>query len=278
MIELVARTLTVERSGRRILDEVSLEARGGELIAVIGANGAGKSTLLSVLAGLLAPTRGAVSLGGTPLAAFKRTELARRRAYLPQNPRCEWPISVERVVALGLTPILPALGGLPETFRPRIDAALELCDLLGKRLQPATTLSGGELMRAMLARALVGDPDVLIVDEPTSGLDPRHALDAAVRLRALADAGKLVIAAIHDLTLVARYATRVVALHLGALAADGAVAKVLTPELLHTLFEIDACVVSTPGGAYVDYLAGAAGAQAPGRSREPATPDHPRLK
>lgn len=273
MIELAARSVVVERSGRRILDDVSLEAHGGELLAVIGANGAGKSTLLSVLAGLLPPTGGTATLGGMPLATIRRTELARRRAYLPQNPRCEWPISVERVVALGLTPILPALGGLPQTFRPRIDAALELCDLLSKRLQPATTLSGGELARAMLARALVGDPEVLIVDEPTSGLDPRHALDAAARLRALADAGKLVIAAIHDLTLVARHATRIVALHRGSLAADGAIAAALTPELLRTLFDVDACVVSTRGGAYVDYLTRPSDVPAAGRPHAPTTGD-----
>lgn len=254
MTELRAVNLTVRRRGRPILDEVSVTARGGEFLAVIGANGAGKSTLLSVLAGLLTPTAGAVSLDGAPLTTFKRTELACRRAYLPQNPRCEWPISVERLVALGLTPVLPAVGGLPESLIPRIEAVLALCDLLPKRLQPATTLSGGELARAMLARALVGDPDVLVVDEPTTGLDPRHALDAAARLRALTERDKLVIAAIHDLNLVARYATRVVALHDGHLEADGPVHRTLTPELLRTLFEVEACVVHTPGGTFVDYL------------------------
>lgn len=255
MTTLAAHDLTVHRKGRLILDRVSLSAAGGDFVAVIGGNGAGKSTLLSALAGLLQPSSGRVTLDGTPLSALGRAALARRRAYLPQNPRCEWPISVERLVALGLTPVLPALGDLPRSFRPRIEAALESCDLSSKRLQPATTLSGGELARAMLARALVGDPEILIVDEPTAGLDPRHALDAAVRLRTLADAGKLVIAAVHDLTLAARHATRILGLRDGRIAGAGPTLETLTPELLRELFDVEVCVTQTPGGAFVDYLA-----------------------
>jgi iron complex transport system ATP-binding protein len=231
-----------------------VSARAGDFLAIIGPNGAGKSTLLSILAGLLAPDDGHVSLDGAPLRDLTRTQLARRRAYLPQNPRCEWPISVERLVALGLIPVLPAFGDLPDAFRPSIEAALVQCDLLVKRLQPATTLSGGELSRAMLARALVGNPDILIVDEPTTGLDPRHGLDAAHRLRALAGAGKLVIAALHDLTLVARYATRVIALDAGRVVAEGATEETLTAQLLRTLFAVEASVARTAGGLLVDYL------------------------
>ncbi len=256
MTTLAAHHLVVRRKDRLILDKISFGAEAGEFVAVIGRNGAGKSTLLSSLAGLLRPSRGLITLDGTPLAAFGRQALARRRAYLPQNPRCEWPISVERLVALGLTPVLPALGDLPPAFRPRIDAVLKSCDLSSKRLQPATTLSGGELARAMLARALVGDPEILIVDEPTAGLDPRHALDAAARLRALAGAGKLVIAAFHDLTLVARYATRILALQDGRIAGAGPTAEALTSELLRELLDVEARVTHTPGGTFVDYLSG----------------------
>lgn len=253
MTTLQARELSVRRQGRLILDGVSFSATSGDFLAVVGANGAGKSTLLSAMAGLLTPLAGEVTLDGLPLMSLAPRSLARRRAYLPQNPRCEWPISVERLVALGLTPVLPALGGLPVAYDAKIDAALADCDLTTHRLQPATTLSGGELARAMLARALVADPDVLIVDEPTAGLDPRHALDAGTRLRALAATGKLVIAAIHDLTLVARYATRVLALRAGRLQAEGPVEQTLTPELLQSLFDVTAHIAQTPRGVLIDY-------------------------
>jgi iron complex transport system ATP-binding protein len=250
---LDAAKIFVRRGARAILDDVSLHAESGEFVAVIGANGAGKSTLLSVLAGLLRADSGAVRLDGISIRALSGIQLARRRAYLPQNPRCEWPISVERLVALGLTPTLPALGGLPASFGPKITQALQACDLLDHREQPATTLSGGELARAMLARALVADPDVLIIDEPIAGLDPKHALDTARRLQSLARDGKLVIASIHDLTLAARYASRIFALSNGRVAGDGATRETLTPALIRSAFDVEACVSGTPGSIYVDY-------------------------
>jgi iron complex transport system ATP-binding protein len=252
MSVLDAAKIGVRRGSRAILDDVSLHAESGDFVAIIGANGAGKSTLLSVLAGLLKPDSGTVMLDGVSIRALSGTQLAHRRAYLPQNPRCEWPISVERLVALGLTPILPALGGLPAGFGPKITQALQACDLLDHREQPATTLSGGELARAMLARALVADPDVLIVDEPIAGLDPKHALDTARRLQMLAKSGKLVIASLHDLTLAGRFASRIFALSNGRVAGDGATQATLTPALIRSAFEVEACVSGTPGSVYVD--------------------------
>lgn len=255
MTEIAARQVTVIRGGRPILDGVSLQARGGEFVGIIGANGAGKSTLLAALAALIRPDSGDVFLNGRNLSAFGRGELAKVRAYLPQDPRCEWPIPVERLVALGLTPVLPAFGGLSPNDEARVKEALTECDLLAHRHQAATTLSGGELSRAMLARALVGNPDVLIVDEPLDGLDPRHALDTAARLQALARRGKLVLASLHDLTLAARYATRLVALDHGRIAMDGPPEEILTPALLRRIFGVEASVSGAKGGAFVDYLA-----------------------
>jgi iron complex transport system ATP-binding protein len=251
---LDASKICVRRGSRAILDDVSLHAESGDFVAIIGANGAGKSTLLSVLAGLLTPDSGLVRLDDVSIRALSGMQLAHRRAYLPQNPRCEWPISVERLVALGLTPTLPALGGLPAGFGPKITQALQACDLLDHREQPATTLSGGELARAMLARALVADPDVLIIDEPIAGLDPKHALDTARRLQLLAGGGKLVIASIHDLTLAGRFASRIFALANGRVAGDGATQATLTPALIRSAFEVEACVSGAPGSVYVDYV------------------------
>jgi iron complex transport system ATP-binding protein len=236
MTYLLAEHVSVSKGGRPILDDVSLEAGAGDFVAVIGPNGAGKSTLLSVLAGLLKPKSGEVSLDGKNFSQIPPKTLARRRAYLPQNPLCEWPLSVERLVALGLTPQLPALGGLPPQFEPAITKALAACDLLDRRDQAVTTLSGGELSRAMLARALVGEPDILIVDEPVTGLDPRHAMDCAARLAAYAAGGKLVIASLHDLTLAARHAHRVLALKGGKKAGEGA----LTSALIAKVFDVEA--------------------------------------
>jgi len=258
MTVLTASEVTVRRGGRAIVDDVSASLEAGMFVALIGANGAGKSTLLSCLAGLLRPDGGEVALDGRPVLAIPRRELAQRRAYLPQSLRAEWPISVERLVALGLTPQLPAFGGLMGGFEPRLTQAIEACDLTAHRFQPATTLSGGELARAMLARALIGEPQVLLADEPISGLDPRHRLDTVGRLRRLARGdGKLVVATIHDLTLAARHATHVMALRKGRLAAFGPTAAILTSDLLREVFDVEARVIGAGADALVDYVGSA---------------------
>jgi len=256
MTRLATEGLGVRRGGRDILRDVTLELPTGAFVAVIGANGAGKSTLLAALAGLTRPDAGAVTLDGMPLAQIGLRELARQRAYLPQNPRCDWPIAVERLVALGLTPVSPLFGGLPTGLATRVDKALADFDLAPLRDQAADTLSGGELARAMLARALVGDPELVVADEPLTGLDPRHALDSVARLRRLADAGKLVVASMHDLTLTARYATHIVALHEGRLVAFGPTGQTLGAALLKAVFEVEARVSGEGSLAIVDFRPG----------------------
>jgi iron complex transport system ATP-binding protein len=237
MTLLAAENVSVTRGGRAILKDVSFQAYAGEFLAVLGPNGAGKSTLLKVLAGLMKPSGGRVMLDAKSLPAYSTRQLAARRAYLPQNPHLEWPISVERLVALGLTPRLPATGHLPKNFAPAISNALEQCDLADKRQQPATTLSGGEFARAMLARAIVGNPGLLIVDEPITGLDPKHAMQSMQLLSDIARSGTLVIAALHDLTLAARYAKRVIVVVDGTVAGD---TDSLTEELIHRAFGVRA--------------------------------------
>ncbi|MET4898288.1 ABC transporter ATP-binding protein [Sphingomonadaceae bacterium jetA1] len=253
MIMVALENITVTRGRHTVLHGASTTFRAGRLTVVIGPNGAGKSTLLDVAAGLLPPSAGRVMLDGQPLSALSRRDLAIRRAYLPQNPQVDWAISVERVVALGLTAHLPAFGGLPGIWRARIDTALDRFDLADLRDRPATQLSGGELARVMLARATIGDPALLIVDEPTAGLDPRHALDAGRRLRALADAGCAVVVALHDLDLAARIADDVVALKAGRIEAHGPADAVLTAANLGHLYDIEAHVARTVDGVAIRF-------------------------
>jgi iron complex transport system ATP-binding protein len=254
MTRIAAHSICVQRAGRVILDGISVSAGAGEFVAVIGPNGAGKSTLLSVLAGLLAPDQGSVSLDDRALGEYTPRELALQRAFLPQNPRCDWPLPVHRLVGLGLTPTLPAFGGFSAADIARIDGAIAASDLSARRDQPVTTLSGGELARAMLARALVADPAMLIVDEPLTGLDPRHAQDAARRLQQLAvGQGKLVIASIHDLNVALRRASCIWALRDGRLLAVGAPSDLIRPALLRELFDVEASVTGSGAQAFVDF-------------------------
>ena len=246
--------VTIGLSGRTVLESVDATFAPGRLTVVIGPNGAGKSTLLQVAAGLRRPNGGRVTIGGVPLANLSRKHMARRRAYLPQSPQIDWAISVERVVALGLTAHLPAFGGLPSSWQPEIEIALARYDLIALRDRPATRLSGGELARVMLARATVGSPEILIADEPTTGLDPRHALDAARRLRQLADEGKTIVVALHDLDLALRIADDVVALKDGRVMGAGPAGEMFTETTLSALYDVDTRVMRSDDGATIRFL------------------------
>lgn len=246
--------VTITRGPRTVLHDANVSFAPARLTAIIGPNGAGKSSLLDVAAGLLPPATGEVRLGGVALSAIPRRDLARRRAYLPQRAGVEWPIAVERTVALGLTPSLPAFGPLPASLRAALDNALARFDLTALRDRPATELSGGELARVMLARATVGAPELLIVDEPTAGLDPRHALDAGRHLRALADEGCTVIVALHDLDLAARIADDIVAVKQGRIAAHGPADAILTDATLAALYDVPVRVTRDAHGIAIRFL------------------------
>jgi iron complex transport system ATP-binding protein len=196
-----------------------------------------------------------VTLDGAPLDGMQRKALARLRAYLPQNADCAWPISVASAVALGLTPEMPAVGGLAPADAARVAGALARADLADKADQAVTTLSGGERARAMLARAMVADPAILIADEPVAGLDPRHAIDCMGALRAHADRGRLVVVALHDLALAAQHADVVLALAGGRLVAAGAPEEVIAPDVLERLFGLPARVERDAAGASVRFSA-----------------------
>jgi iron complex transport system ATP-binding protein len=251
MTTLRATAVTVAIEGRSLLENVTLAVRPGDMLAVLGPNGAGKSTLLKVLAGLLAPTAGVALLDEKPVLSWPARALAAARAYLPQNGALDWPLTVERVVALGRLPLAGVWGEATAETTRAVDRALAEIDALDLKGRIATTLSGGELARVLLARAIVAEPRVLIADEPLAGLDPRHQLDALARLKAMADGGRAVVLALHDLDLAARFATRIALLSRGKLIADGPPSETLTQERIQEAFDVRAEVGADGNGRWV---------------------------
>lgn len=239
---LVAENLALEIGGRRVLTGVTAHVRPGQIVAVVGANGAGKSTLLKALAGLLRPADGAVRFAGRSLAQLTRAELARAIAYLPQARAVHWPVSVERIVALGRLPHASGAFRASAADAAPIDAAIAAMGLSPLVGRPATELSGGELARVLLARALAQEAQVLIADEPTAGLDLAHVLDLFAHLQRLAGEGRTVIVALHDLALALRFCHHTVLLGNGGMLGIGASGDVLTPETIRTAFAVDAIV------------------------------------
>lgn len=237
---LAAEAVTIARGGVDVVRGVSLAIAPGDLIAVVGANGAGKSTLLKCLAGLLAPRLGAVSFEGVALGDLARRDLAKRVAFLPQERTVHWALNSERVVALGRLPHRTFAAGESAGDCAAIARAMTDMDVMQFAQRPIATLSGGEQARVLIARALAQDARVIIADEPTSGLDPAHALSVFDQFRAISRDGRAVVTALHDLSLAARYANRVVVMKSGACIADGPPAQVLSKTNLASAFNIDA--------------------------------------
>lgn len=234
----------------RALEDVSLAVERGDIIALLGPNGAGKTTLLRAALGLAAVNMGRVLLGGDDPRALSPRARALRAAYLPQRPQAVWPVSVESLAALGRFAYGAAPDRLGAADRAAVDAALEACALSHLRSRPMNTLSGGERMRAHLARALAQGAPLLVLDEPTAGLDPAQALAVSGIMSRHAQAGGAVMFSTHDVALAARAARRIVLMHQGRVVADGAPEAALTPGALEQAYGRKGCLERL-GGAYV---------------------------
>jgi iron complex transport system ATP-binding protein len=243
--------VTVTLGGRQVVREVSADVEAGEWVALIGPNGAGKTSLLRAVAGLL-PCDGTVSLDGVSLDGLGRRERAKRLALVPQEPRTPPWLTVAEYVLMGRTPYLRPLAREGEADREAAARALTRLDLDELAERTLGTLSGGERQRVVVARALAQEAPIVLLDEPTASLDIGHQQQALDLLDALrASEGLTLVAAMHDLTLAAQYADRVLLLDAGRVVADGAPAEVLTEEALARHYGARVRVVALDDGLAV---------------------------
>lgn len=248
MVDVAVNNVSVKLGSRLVVDGLSAEFKPGELVGVIGPNGAGKSTLVRAMLGLLPMVGGEVQIDSTPVSRIPARQLAQRIAYLPQGQTLHWPLSVERLVSLGRLPHLAPFSEVQQSDLDVIWQAMARTDTTHLAHRDAITLSGGERARVMLARALAVGADGLVADEPLAALDPGHQIDVMELLKKEADGGAMVIAVLHDLTLAARYCSRLLLIDEGRLVANGAPVDVLTPERLADVYGIRA-MLETNGGA-----------------------------
>ncbi|HXG28693.1 MAG TPA: heme ABC transporter ATP-binding protein [Nevskiales bacterium] len=238
---LECRDATLRLRGRVLLQDLSLQLRPGELLAVLGPNGAGKSSLLRILSGELAPSSGGILMNGRSLDTTPRQILARLRAVMPQADRLSFPFSVAEVVLLGRTPHTLRHGNAQDEHIAQ--AALAAVDALPLAARDYTSLSGGERQRVQLARALAqiwesdaDAPRYLLLDEPTASLDLAHQHGVLRLLNRLKLRHIGVLAVLHDLNLAARYADRVALLHGGRLLGCGPPQDVLQEDRLSQVY------------------------------------------
>ncbi len=246
MSALELRAAVARLDGRAVLDSVELAVAPGEIVALVGPNGAGKSSVIRALLGLIPLDAGDALLGDTSVLRMLPRARSNRAAYLPQERRIAWNMPAVEIAALGA----PFLAG-PEAIR-RAREALEAVGAGALADRGVADMSGGERARVLLARALVCDAPALLADEPIAGLDPDAQLMVLDLLRTRAKSGQAVLVSLHDLTLAARHADRVVVIDRGRIVADGTPTQALSPGRLADTFGIEGQWIDTPSGPLLD--------------------------
>ncbi len=240
--------VAVQYAGRatRALNGVSLTALPGSLTAVVGPNGSGKSTLVRALLQLTPLVRGSMRLGTVLVQTLAPRAFAMQVAVVPQREEAVVPMQVSDFVALGRHAHRSAFGALGAHDRRCIDDALARAGMTDAVARRTDQLSGGEWQRVRIARALAQDAAVLVLDEPTSFLDIAHEMAVFELLDALAREGRTVLLVSHQLNLVARFASHIVVLHNGVVAASGTANDVMRGELLERVYDWPLVITRDP--------------------------------
>jgi len=230
-----------------VLNNIDLKLHRGKFYGLIGGNGSGKSTLLELLMGTLTPVSGAISYKYRVLSDYSRKELATKLALVPQHFSMDFEYRVLDIVLMGRHPHIPRFSSPSADDKECVKQAMETMDILHLQNRPVIALSGGELQRVIMARALAQDTEVLILDEATSNLDIQHtiAIMRVIRKR-VEEQGLTVIAAIHDLNLAAAFCDDCMVLKDGHIYAQDSVDNIFTPKLLRSVFAVDASVQQHP--------------------------------
>lgn len=246
---LQATSLSLTIGGSRLLEDVSFEVGAGELLSLIGPNGAGKSSLIHTVIGDRTATHGHATFAGQPISAYSDRERACRMALLPQSSLLNFPFTVRDVVMLGRSP-----HGTGLLADGRIaDEACEAADIGHMKDARYTRLSGGEKQRVHLARVMAqiwrqadAGSRLLLLDEPVAALDLGHQHLIMERVVAFAHAGVAVVMVMHDISLAARHADRMLALREGRPVAWGRPEEVVTTANVRAMFDTDARIIAHP--------------------------------
>lgn len=245
------RGVEVELGGRRVLRSITCMVGSGGWLGVLGPNGAGKSTLLRAIAGLV-EHGGRVLLDGRDTAGLRRRELAASVAMVAQKPTVPEGATVFEYVSLGRTPHIRYFGSMGRHDREIVAQTLRALDLSDVASRSMVDLSGGEVQRVFVARALAQEPAMLLLDEPTTSLDVGRQQDVLELIESLRrDRGVTIVTALHDLSLASQFADRLLLLHEGNQVAEGVPVEVLTEQAVREFFGASVRLVPVEGSGHV---------------------------
>ena len=234
--------------GRPVLDEVSFAVEKGQVVAILGPNGTGKTTLLKCLNRILTPAAGTVFMKGEPTSAFRRNALAQKMGYVEQQ-RNGSRATVFNTVLLGRKPYIR--WDITQNDMAVAAQALETLGLEAYALRYLDELSGGELQKVVIARALAQEPEILLMDEPTSSLDLKNQIEVVNLIRQISrELGIAAVVAMHDLNLVLRLADRFILLKDKTIYAAGG-SEVMTPENIEAVYAVPVTIAVHNGSRVV---------------------------
>ncbi|MHC5279733.1 ABC transporter ATP-binding protein [Listeria kieliensis] len=244
MKQFYTENLQIAYEKRIIVDSLNIEIPKGQITALVGANGSGKSTILKTMARLIKPSQGAVFLDGKKIHQEPTKQIAKELAILPQNPSAPDRLTIEELIAYGRSPHQTGFKSRSKADNEMIHWALKMTNLLDLKERPLDQLSGGQRQRAWIAMALAQDTEIVFLDEPTTFLDMTHQLDVMNILKELNQVEhKTIVMVVHDLNHASRYASHMIAIKDGQVAASGAPVDVMTEETLEAVFNVKADIV-----------------------------------
>ncbi|MBW2173656.1 MAG: ABC transporter ATP-binding protein [Deltaproteobacteria bacterium] len=242
-----ARDLSFAYTDELVLQNITLEVLPGEFLSVIGPNGSGKTTLLKLLYGYLSPSKGNVSLGDTPIKKITRRDLARRIAVVSQMPRFHFELTAFEFVLMGRSPHMGLLAFEGKEDFEAASEAMTLTDVADFKERNIFSLSGGELQRVLIARALAQAPQVMLLDEPTSYLDIKHQVNICQLLKKMnKDKAITIVSVFHDINLASYFSDRVMVMKEGRIHGVGPPEEVITKETLDFVYDCPVFVDENP--------------------------------
>lgn len=238
--------------GSQVLTDINLSLGHGKMFGILGANGAGKSTLLKVISGILKVQKGKVLYNGRPVSGYDRRELAKKIAYIPQDPVFAFPFTVSEVLLMGRAPYIGRFEFERETDLAIAEAAMETVGISHLEHRLITEISSGERQLASIARALVQEPEVMLLDEPATFLDIRHRTEIMRILKRLKEERDiLIIAATHDIFTALFHFDEIIMIKGGKIFAEGSTDDVVNRENLSFLYDTDVSVRKEDGNIFV---------------------------
>nr|WP_307775251.1 ABC transporter ATP-binding protein [uncultured Cetobacterium sp.] len=225
----------------KILKDINIDIKKSNFIGIIGENGSGKSTILKNIYRMYSPKQNSIFLDGEDINSYTSKELAKKISVLSQSQRVTFDFSVKEIVEMGLYAKTSLFAS--KNYEKKIDEALSLVGLLDYKDKSFLTLSGGEIQRVFIARALAQESEILILDEPTNHLDVRYQYQIMDLVKSFS---KTVVSVIHDINIASRYCDHIYAIKNGEIIYSGTPEEVLTSDNIKEIFQIETQVVDHP--------------------------------